>query len=117
MQVKTVEIGSQSFKIAGLESGQYFQHLDLTNIASAGLCQLIMAGFEIGSVIFDVGANIGVAKVVRAQMSIPSSRELRRAPAYCKPFALIHCHPIACLGSAMATGRQSIVFSRPTFRI
>jgi hypothetical protein len=41
MQVKTVEVGSQSFKVAGLESNRYFQHPDLTNVASAGLCQLI----------------------------------------------------------------------------
>ena len=60
----------QSFKIAGLESDLYFQHLDLTNVASAGLCQLIWHDLKPGSVIFDVGANICVTtclfgKVVR----------------------------------------------------
>jgi FkbM family methyltransferase len=60
MQVKTIEIGGRSFEVAGHESDLYFQHLDLTNVANAGLCQLIWQDLKPGSVIFDVGANIGV---------------------------------------------------------
>jgi hypothetical protein len=43
MQVKTIEVGSQSFKVAGLESNRYLRHPDLTNgkrdLTTAGAMQ------------------------------------------------------------------------------
>jgi FkbM family methyltransferase len=61
---KRIEFGGQSFELAGISSDIYFQNLDLTRKANQPLCDIIRNSLKPDSIIFDVGANIGLTTVL-----------------------------------------------------
>jgi FkbM family methyltransferase len=63
-QFKRIEFSGQSFELAGLPSDPYFVNLDAAHLANQSLCDVIWNQIEPNSVIFDVGANIGLTSVL-----------------------------------------------------
>ncbi len=61
---KTIQFNGQSFELAGLADDVYFQHLDAAHAANLPLCEIIWNELKPNSVIFDVGANIGLTTLL-----------------------------------------------------